>query len=228
MALSRLNVVIFGASGMIGHGALLECLEDPTIERVVTVLRRSMNIQNEKLQEIIHNDFNDYSSIEDQLKNLDACFFCLGVPSAGMSEVEYTRITYDFPLAAAKTLLRLNPNLTFCHVTGAGTDSSEHGRIMWARVKGKSENAILALTESAWMFRPKLIKPEKGVVSAAKWVRRFYMFSKPITPAIKAIWPNSMTSTSILGRAMINVVRQRPAKKILETADINQLGAASN
>jgi uncharacterized protein YbjT (DUF2867 family) len=228
MALSPLNVVIFGATGMIGHGTLLECLEAPSIQRIVIIVRRSMNITNEKVQEIIHNDFTDYTSIEDQLKNLDACFFCLGISSAGMNEEEYRRITYDFPLAAAKTLLRLNPNLTFCHVTGVGTDSSEQGRIMWARVKGKSENDLLALTESAWMFRPGVIKPEKGVVSASKWVRRLYTITKPIAPVVKAIFPNSMTSTSIFGRAMINVVRQRPAKKILTTSDINQLGAASN
>jgi uncharacterized protein YbjT (DUF2867 family) len=228
MASSPLNVVIFGASGMVGHGTLLECLEDASVQRVVIVVRRSMGITHEKLHEIIHNDFTDYKAIEDRLRNLDACFFCLGVSSVGIDEAEYRRISYDFPMAAAKTLLRLNPNLTFCHITGAGTDSSEQGRIMWARVKGKAENDLLALTESAWMFRPGFIKPEKGVVATTKWVRRIYTIMKPITPAVKAIFPNSMTSTSTLGRAMINAVRQRPTKKILETSDINQLGTASN
>jgi len=228
MALSSLNVVIFGATGMVGHGTLLECLEDPSIQRIIIVVRRSMGITDEKLHEIIHNDFTDYKAIEDQLRNLDACFFCLGVSSVGIDEAEYRRISYDFPLSAAKTLLHLNPNLAFCHVTGAGTDSSEQGRLMWARVKGKTENDLLALTESAWMFRPGFIKPEKGVVASTKWIRRLYTILKPITPILKAIFPNSMTSTSILGRAMINAVRQRPTKKILETSDINQLGTTSN
>lgn len=224
MTSSPLNVVIFGATGMIGHGTLLECLEDPNIQRIIIIVRRSMKT----VHEILHNNFTDYTTIEDQLQNLDACFFCLGVSSAGMSEEEYHRITYDFPLAATKTLLRLNPNLTFCHVTGAGTDNSGQGRIRWARLKGKAENDLLALTELAWMFRPEFIKPEKEVVSTAKWVRRFYSLTKPIAPAVKAICPNSMTSTSIIGRAMIRVVRQRPTKKILESSDINQLGNVSN
>src|SRR5262245_13031557 len=156
-----MNVVLFGGSGMVGQAVLIECLADPDVRRVVSIVRRATGVTHAKLTEIVHTDFFDYGPIEPQLRDADACFFCLGVSSVGMKEEDYRHITYDLTMAAARTLHRLNPKLAFIYVSGAGTDSSEKGRSMWARVKGKTENDLTALFERAYMFRPGYIHPEK-------------------------------------------------------------------
>jgi uncharacterized protein YbjT (DUF2867 family) len=218
-----MNVAIFGATGMVGHGALLECLEDPGITRVVAVVRRPIGIKNGKLSEIIHTDFFDFGAIEHELRDLDACFFCLGVSAAGMSEDAYRRVTYDVTLAAAKTLLRVNPSLVFEYVSGAGTDSSEHGRAMWARVKGKTENDLLALSDRTLMFRPGWIQPAKGVVSSTRLYRVMYTVAGPLYPLLKVLFPQAMLTSATLGQAMIAAARRPPAKRVLEARDINDL-----
>lgn len=218
-----MNVVIFGATGMIGRGVLLECLEDPGVTRIVVVVRRSTGMKHDKLVELVHADFHDFTPIESRLGGLDACFFCLGVSSAGMSEDDYRRITYDVTLAAARSLLRASPSIVFEYISGAGTDSSEKGRAMWARVKGRTENDLLALSDRALMFRPGWIQPAKGVVSSTKLYRVMYGVAGPLYPLLKALFPNAMLTTATLGKAMIAAARTPPAKRVLEPSDINAL-----
>ena len=159
-----MKVLVFGASGMVGQGVLRECLLDPEVSVVLSIARSSTGQQHPKLKEIVHKDFLDFASLETEWAGLDACFFCLGVSSAGMSEENYKRVTYDITLAAAQVLAKLNPNLTFVYVSGAGTDSSERGRVMWARVKGQTENALLRMPfRAAYMFRPGVIVPLHGI-----------------------------------------------------------------
>jgi uncharacterized protein YbjT (DUF2867 family) len=166
-----MNVVVFGATGMVGHAVLIECLDDPLVERVLIVVRRTMGVRHSKLTEMLHADFLDYSDIEVPLRGLDACFFCLGTSSFGMSEEDYRRVTHDFALAAAKALLRTSPAIVFEYVSAMSTDSSEKGRAMWARVKGKTENDLLALSDRAIMFRPGWIQPVKGVRTSTRAYR---------------------------------------------------------
>lgn len=224
-----MNVVLFGATGMIGRGVLLECLEDPKVTKVIAVVRRATGEKNAKLEEVVHNDFGNTDAIEAKLANVDACFYCLGVSSAGMSEADYTRVTYDFAMAAARTLKKASPNVTFCFVSGASTDGSEKGKSMWARVKGKTENAILAMfPERAFMFRPGYIHPMKGVVSGTKLYRVFYVVFVPLYPVLRSLFPKFVTTTVAIGRAMINAVQRPPAKHVLEVPDINALAAAAD
>jgi uncharacterized protein YbjT (DUF2867 family) len=219
------HVVLFGASGMVGHGVLIECLDDPGVSRVVSVVRRPTGITHAKLTEIVHADFLDYGAIEPALRDADACFFCLGVSSAGMKESDYRHVTYDFTLAAARTLHRLNPKLVFIYVSGAGTDSTEKGRSMWARVKGKTENDLLALFATAYMFRPGYIHPEKGVKSRTGWVRVATVVLRPVGFVLKR-FPGIGTSSDVLGRAMIAAVRSGAPSRVVESREINALGAA--
>ena len=170
-----MNVILFGATGMIGQGVLRECLLDPGVRRVVIVGRTATGQQHARIEEIVHGDLYDLSPIESKLTGLDACFFCLGITSAGMSEEEYTRVTYDLTMAAAEPLARLNPGMTFIFVSGAGTDSTERGRTMWARVKGRAENALLRMPfKAAYMFRPGIIQPLHGIRSKTKAYQTFY------------------------------------------------------
>jgi uncharacterized protein YbjT (DUF2867 family) len=219
-----MNVLLFGATGMVGQGVLRECLLDPDVRSVVTIGRSTTGQQHEKLREIVHEDFSNFSAIEPQLSGFDACFFCLGVSSAGMTEEEYQRVTYDFTMAAAQTLARLNLGMTFIYVSGAGTDSTERGRTMWARVKGKTENALLRLPfKAAYMFRPGVIQPLHGITSKTKAYRVFYAVTRPLLPLLKALFPNYVTTTEQVGRAMIKAARQGAPKPILESQDINRL-----
>jgi uncharacterized protein YbjT (DUF2867 family) len=221
-----MNVILFGGSGMVGQGVLRECLLASDVERVLNVGRSPSGQKHEKLREILHTDFTDLSAIEGDLAGLDACFFCLGVSSAGLSEAEYTRLTYDFTLGPARVLARRNPSMSFIYVSGAGTDSTERGRSMWARVKGKTENALFALPfKAAYMFRPGGIQPLYGAVSKTTSYRIIYTVMGPLLPVLRAIAPSSITTTELVGRAMLNVARHGAPKKILETRDINQLGA---
>jgi uncharacterized protein YbjT (DUF2867 family) len=220
-----MNVVLFGATGMVGQGVLLECLDDPDVKRVVSVVRRPTGVTHAKLTEIVQADFFDYAAIEPSLRGADACFFCLGVSSVGMKEDDYRHITYDLTMAAANALHRLNPDLAFIYVSGAGTDSTEKGRSMWARVKGKTENDLLKLFERAYMFRPGYIHAEKGVVSRTGWIRVATVVLRPVGFVLKR-FPGIGTSTDVVGRAMIAAVRSGAPSRVVDIRDINALGAA--
>ena len=219
-----MNVVLFGATGMVGQGVLRECLLDDDVKRVVVVGRSATNQQHPKLKEITHEDLFDLMPIENELTNLDACFFCLGISSAGLSEEEYTRVTYGMAMSAATTLARLNPEMTFIFVSGAGTDSTERGRTMWARVKGKTENAILKLPfRRAYMFRPGFIQPMHGIRSRTKMYRVFYAIAGPLFPVLKRIFPRGVTTTERIGRTMLAVAKRGAPSAIVDTAMINRL-----
>ena len=206
---------------MVGQGVLRECLLDPGVEKIVSIVRTPSGQQHPKLRELVHTNFFDYSAIERQLTGYDACFFSLGVSSAGMDEAKYTHLTYDLTLAAATTLARLNLQMTFVYVSGAGTDSTERGRSMWARVKGKTENDLLKLPfHAAYMFRPGFIQPLHGIRSKTRLYQFFYAALNPILPLLRSAFPKFIITTEELGRAMLNVARNGYPKPILETADI--------
>jgi uncharacterized protein YbjT (DUF2867 family) len=217
-----MRAILFGATGMVGQGLLRECLLDPEIDAVVCVSRSSLGQRHEKLREMINADFYDYSSLDHQLTGFDACFFCLGVSSAGMSEANYVRLTYDLTMAAAKTLAKLNSGMTFIYVSGQGTDSTQRGRSMWARVKGKTENDLLGLPfKAAYMFRPGAIQALHGIKSKTAFYRVFYVVGKPIFPLLRLLFPQYVTTTEQLGRAMIRVAKQGYSKPIIEAREIN-------
>jgi uncharacterized protein YbjT (DUF2867 family) len=219
-----MDVVLFGATGMVGQGVLRECLLDPEVHRVLSVGRTGTGRQHPKLREIIRADLFDFTEIESDLSGYDACFFCLGVSAAGMTENEYRRVTYDITLAAATTLAKLNREMTFIYVSGSGTDSTERGRTMWARVKGSTENALLRLPfKAAYMFRPAGIQPMHGETSKTRLYRVFYVIARPLMPLLKRLFPKYMTTTEQIGRAMITAARNGPPKAILETEDINRM-----
>ncbi len=219
-----MNVLLFGATGMVGQGVLRECLLDPAVDSVVAIGRAPSGRLHSKLREILHGDFTDYKPIESQLTGCDACFFSLGVTSAGKTEEQYTRITYDFTMSAAETLARLNPGMTFVFVTGLGTDSSEKGRVMWARVKGRTENALLRLPfKAAHMFRPGFIEPRFGVLSRTGWYRAAYAVTRPLFPVLRGLFPNHVLATDEIGRAMLIVARDGAPKPVLEARDIRAL-----
>jgi uncharacterized protein YbjT (DUF2867 family) len=206
---------------MVGQGVLRECLLDPDIGAVQTLVRSPTGSQGAKLREVVQPDLFHYSGIETELVGFDACFFCLGVSSAGMSEQQYENLTYTLTLAAAETLSRLNSAMTFVYVSGAGTDSSEKGRVMWARVKGKTENALLRLPfKAAYMFRPGIIQPVHGARSKTTAYRIGYALAKPVLPLLRRLFPRYILTTEEIGRAMIHVAKQGAPKKVLETGDI--------
>ena len=220
-----MKILIFGATGMVGQGVLRECLLAPDVESVVAVGRNATGQQHPKLRDLVHKDMYDYGAIEPQLQGFDACFFCLGVSSVGMKEPEYKRITYDLTLAAATVLARLNPGMTFTYVTGAGTDSSERGSSMWARVKGATENALLRLPfKAAYMFRPGMIQPMHGVRSKTPLYDAAIRVLGPLLGLAYRLWPNGVTTTEKVGRAMLAVARNGAPKTVLDPADINALG----
>lgn len=217
-----MNTLIFGATGMVGQGVLRECVLADDVEQIVVVTRRPTGKKHYKIREIVLPDVTKLGPHESDLAFVDACFFCLGVSSAGMSEQRYTQLTYDLTLSIAKTLARINPNMRFIYISGLGTDSSERGRAMWARVKGRTENALLQLPfRKAYMFRPGFIIPMHGVKSSTRWTRILYTLTKPIHPVIAAIVPGKVTTTEQLGRAMLSVARNGYSRAILETPDIN-------
>jgi uncharacterized protein YbjT (DUF2867 family) len=221
-----MNVILFGATGMVGQGVLRECLLDPEVESVLAIGRSAIEQQHEKLHEIVLKTLTDLSSVENRLSGYDACFFCLGVSSAGMSEDDYRRVTYDLSLSVAATLARLNPAMTFIYVSGAGTDSSGHGRMMWARIKGKTENALLAMPfKAAYMFRPGYIQPMHGVRTKTKWYGTAYAIMAPLYPLLRRLFPRYVTTTEQLGRAMISVAKTSATKRVLESNDINAISA---
>jgi uncharacterized protein YbjT (DUF2867 family) len=224
----ELRVLIFGGTGMVGSGVLLEALESPDVTSVVSVTRRSTGRIHAKLEEVVHDDFFDYSAIGDRLNGIDACFFCLGVSAAGKSEDTYYRLTYDLTVTAADALLERNPDMTFCYVSGAGTDSSESGRMMWARVKGKLENKLLDMPlGAAYMFRPGYIQPLKGVRSRTRVYALMYGVVGPLYPLLKRAFPRHVTDSVTVGRAMLLAAQHGFPRPILETWDINDLGTRS-
>src|SRR5271156_4989639 len=219
-----MNVVLFGATGMVGQSALRECLLDPDVNKVISIVRTPTTPTNAKLRELVLPDFTNYSAVETELTRLDACFFCLGVASSGMSEADYTRITHDFTLAAAMTLAKLNPSMTFIYVSGSGTDSTERGRIMWARVKGRTENDLLKLPfKAAYMFRIGFIQPLHGIRSKTAWVQAIYVGAAPLLSLLNRVVPAYMTTTEQVGRAMIKVAREGYPRAVLESEDINRV-----
>lgn len=219
-----MNIILFGATGMVGQGVLRECLLDPDVRQVLSIVRSATGQQHAKLRELVHTDFFDYTGIERELTGYNACFFSLGITSAGMAEQQYHHVTYDLTLEAAETVARLNPGMTFIYVSGAGTDSTESGRIMWARVKGKTENELLNLSfKRAYMFRPGIIQPLDGITSKTRSYRIFYALGKPLLPILRAISPRMVTTTRQIGRAMLHVAKHGYPAPILESRDINSL-----
>src|SRR4051812_21821391 len=215
-----MKVIITGATGMVGEGVLLECLSEPSVEHVLSVSRRPCGHSHPKLEECLVADFRELSGVEAPLTGYDACFYCAGVSSVGLKEPEYTRISYDTPLHFAQTLARLNPSLVFVHVSGAHTDGSEQGRVMWARVKGKAENALLRLPfKAVYNFRPSLMKPTPG----QKHVKTAYRAALLLYPLLRWFFP-SMPLRDV-GRAMIHAVRYGAPKQVLEVPDIQALAA---
>jgi hypothetical protein len=216
----KIKAIITGTTGMVGEGVLHECLKHPDVERVLLINRRTANVQHPKLKEILHNNFYDLSAVKEQLSGYNACYFCLGTTSVGKSKEEYTRITFDLTKTFADTLIEINPGMVFCYVSGAGTDSSEKGKIMWARVKGRTENYILNLGfKDAYMFRPALIAPTEGLNNTLT----LYKFFAPLIPFVKLFSPKHICSLKQIGLAMINSVLKGYDNKILEVIDIKKL-----
>jgi uncharacterized protein YbjT (DUF2867 family) len=215
------KVIVFGATGMLGQGVLRECLLAADVEQVVTFGRKATGQVHAKLREIEQADLSDLSAIADELGGYDACFFCLGVSSAGMSEADYRRVTFDLTMAAARPLAERNKELTFVYISGASTDSTEQGRSMWARVKGQTENAIFALPFHGYALRPGYIQPLHGATSRTRWYRLMYVVMKPLYPVLKRLAPNAVTTTENIGLAMLHLARRGWPDKILGPAEIN-------
>ncbi|RAW00968.1 NAD-dependent epimerase/dehydratase family protein [Pseudochryseolinea flava] len=212
-----MNVIITGATGMVGEGALLECLQNPVVKKVLIINRRPYGTTHPKLQEVIHENFYDFLPIEHLLSGYDACFFCLGVTSIGLNEQQYTKPTHTLTLHVAETLCRLNPQMTFIYVSGAGTDSTEKGRTMWARVKGKTENDLMKLPfKAVFAFRPGFMKSTPG----AKNTLSFYKYVEWLFPIGRALWPGGFCKLSEVAQAMINVTQHGFDKNVLEVKDI--------
>jgi uncharacterized protein YbjT (DUF2867 family) len=221
------NVLLFGATGMVGQGVLRECLLDPGVQLMQTIGRTATGIKNPKLREIARPDLWNYDSMEDQLSGFDACFFCLGISSTGMTEPDHRHVTYDITMAAATTLSRVNPDMTFIYVSGAGADSSERGRTMWARVRGKTENDLLRLPfKAVYIFRPAAIQPLHGVRSRTGLYRILYSITKPLLPLLRLVLPGYISTTEQIGRAMLTVAREGAPKRILESPDIVKIAVA--
>ncbi len=223
-----MKVILTGATGMIGKGVLLECLDHPEISEVLSISRRSLTLDHPKLKELTHKDFSEFASVSEDLKGYTACYACMGVSSAGMKEAEYTRLTYDFTLALARELYTMNPKMTFTYVSGQGTDSSEKGRSMWARVKGRTENDLMKLGfRQAFMFRPGAIIPVKGVQPSSRLYRVLINNLTWLLKLIKKISPDSVVDSAQIGQAMINVSQFGYHKNILNPKDIQILAKTS-
>lgn len=208
---------------MVGAGVLTECVEDSSVRSILVVGRTPCGVVHPKVREVLRSDFFNYGDAAADLKGRDACFFCLGVSAAGMTEAAYHRVTYELTVSAATALAGLNPGLTFCYVSGEGTDSTERGRAMWARVKGKTENHLLRMPFQAYMFRPGFIRPLKGVRSKTKLYQAFYTVLGPFYPLLRRLAPRHVTTTENVGRAMIQVAANGYSKRVLDNADINLL-----
>ena len=216
-----MRVILFGATGMVGQGVLRECLRDDGVEGVLAVGRSSTGRTHPKLRELVRKDLFDFGAAGVDLQEYDACFFCLGVSSAGMSEADYTRLTFDLTVGWAQALARRNPAMTFVYVSGAGTG----GNAMWAQVKGRTEDALLALFPSAYMVRLGALRAMHGEVPRTRWMRIAYAVLRPLLPLVRAIAPGAVITTEELGRAMIRAARQGAPKRVLEGRDLRALGA---
>jgi uncharacterized protein YbjT (DUF2867 family) len=215
-----MKVILFGATGMVGQGVLHECLRDDGVAGVLTIGRSATGRTHAKLRELILVDLFDFGAAGADLQGYDACFFCLGVSSAGMSEADYTRLTFDLTMGWARALARVNPAMTFLYVSGAGTG----GKAMWAQVKGRTEDAVLALFPSAYMIRLSALRAMNGEVPKTRWTRIAYTVFRPVLPLLEAIAPQAVISTEALGRAMIRAARQGAPKRVLENRDLHALG----
>jgi uncharacterized protein YbjT (DUF2867 family) len=216
-----MKVILFGATGMVGQGVLRECLNDDGVQGVLAVGRSSIGRTHPKLRELILKDLFDFAAAGADLQGYDSCFFCLGVSWAGRTEANYTRLTFELTLGWAQVLGRINPAITFVYVSGAGTG----GKAMWAKVKGRTEDALLAMFRSAYMVRLGALRPMHGEVSKTRWTRIAYAVFRPLFPLVRAIAPGAVISTEELGRAMIRAARQGAPKRVLENSDLLALGA---
>lgn len=216
----KIKAIITGSTGMVGEGVLHECLIHSEVEEVLVINRRPCRVQHPKLKEIIHGDFSDFSKIEGELAGYNAAFLIMGVSSIGLSEDKYNYLTYELTMALAQPLAKLNPDMTICYLSGAGTDSSEKGRTMWARIKGKTENHLMALPfRQAFMFRPAFMQPTEGLKNTYK----AYKYLAPLFPALKYVFPKYVSTLSEVGIAMINSVNKGYHKQVLEVPDIIEL-----
>jgi uncharacterized protein YbjT (DUF2867 family) len=223
-----MRVIVVGATGMVGQGVLRECLLDPGVERVLVVGRRPLGRSDAQLVEKVVPDLTDLASIEGELAGYDACFFCLGVTSVGLTEEQYRKVTYDITAAFVAALARQSPGLTFVFVSGRGTDSTEKGKVMWARVKGAAENVVLGGGfKAAYMFRPGVIQPLHGIRSRTTAYRILYTLFSPVFFLVKLLAPRSITTTESVGRAMLEAARRGAPKTILENPDINALASGA-
>ncbi|ANZ42140.1 epimerase [Lentzea guizhouensis] len=214
-----MKVVVFGGSGMVGQGALRECLLDPAVTEVVTVGRSPLAVTSPKLRHVVHVDFGNLTPIADELANADACFYCMGVTSAGLSEAEYTPVTHDYALEAARVV-----GGTYVYVSGEGADADS--KTMWARVKGRTENELLALDRPAFVVRPGFIQPRHGITSRTRIYRYLYSWSSWLVPVLARLAPKFVTSTEQLGRAMVALAKgAQPATRVLRSDEINRLAA---
>jgi uncharacterized protein YbjT (DUF2867 family) len=213
-----MKVVIFGATGMVGQGTLRECLLAADVEHVVAVGRQPTRVRHEKLREVTPADFTDLTPIEPDLAGADACFYCLGISSVGVDEPTYTRVCHDFPVAAARAMAKINPQLTFVYVSGAGTNV--HSRQMWARVKGRTEEEVMALLPNGYAFRPGFIQPTYGAVSKTGWYRRVYAITAPLMPLAERVAPAYFTTTDRIGRAMLRAARTGFPSRIVTSRDM--------
>ena len=219
-----MNVILFGATGMVGDGALSAALADSRVERVLVVGRRPTGRQHEKLDELVIDDFYDYADVEEQLAGFDACLFCLGVSAAGKNETDYRRLTYDLTLAAAETLARLNPQMTFCYVSGEGTDETGQSRQMWARVKGETENALSRLPfKDVYHFRPAYIQPTGGARSSIPLYRAFYTVLSPFYPVLRRLFPGYVTTMDEVGQALVEAGVVGAPERIIDSRAIHKL-----
>lgn len=220
-----MKIILTGATGMVGKGVLLECLDDARVSEVLVLARRSAGISHPKLKEVLHKDLLDITPVADQLTGCDGCFFCLGTTSLGKSKEEYRRITRDLTLHIAEALLPRNPAMTFCYVSGAGTSTKEDSKLDWANVKGSVENALLHMGfKAAFMFRPGMIVPKRGVRSGTAWINGLLIVLAPVLAALRPVFPHSITTTVAIGKAMLNVTANGYTDRILENKDISAIG----
>lgn len=221
-----IHVIITGATGMVGKGVLLECLDDDRVAQVLVVNRHAIGMEHPKLKEVLLKDFIDPSLLKEHIKGYDAAYFCMGVSAGGMQEADYRRITYDYTINFAKLFKEINPKGTFIYVSGTGTDSTEKGRMMWARVKGKTENALLKMGfRQAYMFRPGIIRPLRGIQSHTRLYDTLYQIIRPLWPVLLALFGKHITDTTRVGQAMINVTLNGSDSAYFENPGINQLSA---
>jgi uncharacterized protein YbjT (DUF2867 family) len=220
--MKKIKAIITGTTGMVGEGVLHECLQHPNVESVLVINRKPCGVSDPKLTEIIHQDFFDLSSLENNLTGYNACYFCAGVSSVGMKEPEYTRLTYTLTLRVASTLSKLNPDMVFCYVSGSGTDSTEKGRMMWARVKGRTENDLFKMPFGAvYAFRPAFMLPTTGMKNTLS----YYKYLTWLYPLVRTIFPDYSGTLKEVGQAMINVTLQGYKQKVLEVKDIRVLSS---